>query len=97
MIRFFRPGDRVQLKSGGPVMEVMRYASEDNKLSSTQVECVWYDPDEGRKCKIFHQNSLCRLNWYSRGPKANRKKGMEDKFSSVPGNFQLNKAAFKDQ
>lgn len=63
MIRLFKPGDRVQLKIGGPVMEVMRYVAVDNEVSSTRVECSWYDPDEGRKTKVFHQNSLFKTNW----------------------------------
>lgn len=63
MTRLFKPGDRVMLKSGGPVMEVLDYVLEENPLlgvyvSSQKVKCVWYDPEEGRKIGEFHQRSL---------------------------------------
>lgn len=63
MIRLFKPGERVQLKSGGPVMEVIKYNVEShpllgNTVSTTRVECSWYSAEEGRKTKVFHQNML---------------------------------------
>lgn len=82
MIRLFRPGDRVQLKVGGPVMEVMKYVTVDNEVSSTQVECAWYDPDEGRKTRIFHQNSLLKTNWSKTRPLTKAR----DNIMSIDGN-----------
>lgn len=63
MTRLFKPGDRVILRSGGPVMEVLDYALEYKPLlgpviSNHKVRCVWYDPVEGRKTGIYHQKSL---------------------------------------
>lgn len=63
MTRLFKPGDRVILNSGGPVMEVLDYALEENPVigihvSSQKVRCVWYDPEKGRQTGIFHQRSL---------------------------------------
>lgn len=68
MIRLFKPGDRVQLKIGGPVMEVMKYVTKVSPIlgvyeSNYQVECVWFDPEEGRKTAVFHQNSLVKASW----------------------------------
>jgi uncharacterized protein YodC (DUF2158 family) len=69
--RYFKPGDRVQLRSAGPVMEVMKYTEERHMLfgmfvSNTRVLCVWYDKHEGRKEGVFHQNSLMRASIPSR-------------------------------
>ena len=65
MCRLFKPGDRVQLRSGGPIMEVIKYAIcyspwLGNYTSNDIVECVWYDPDEGRKKGRFHQKNLVK-------------------------------------
>lgn len=71
MMRLFKPGDRVQLKTGGPVMEVMRYATKVSPIlgvyeSNHHVECVWFDPKEGRRTAVFHQNSLMKASWVKR-------------------------------
>jgi len=71
MQRYFKPEERVQLRSGGPVMEVMKYAEEKHMLfgvfvSNVRVLCVWYDRHEGRKEGVFHQNSLMRARIPSR-------------------------------
>ncbi|WP_157493879.1 DUF2158 domain-containing protein [Fulvivirga imtechensis] len=63
MNRLFKPGDRVVLRSGGPVMEVLNYVLEYKPflgpmLSNHKVRCVWYDPIEGRRTAIYHQRSL---------------------------------------
>lgn len=94
MIRLFKPGDRVQLKIGGPAMEVMRYIAANNEVSSTHVECSWYDPDEGRKAKIFHQNSLFKTNWTKTHPlpMAPDKSRSTDKNKSTANNSDKNKA-----
>ncbi|GAA0892730.1 hypothetical protein GCM10009122_24090 [Fulvivirga kasyanovii] len=68
MKRYFKPGDRVQLRSGGPVMEVIKYVEGKDFLLGTstsnhKVLCVWYDKVEGRKEGVFHQNSLIKTKW----------------------------------
>lgn len=61
MVRLFKPGDRVTPRSGGPVMEVIKYVEEDGLLiqgvSDRKVLCVWYD-SQGRKKDVFYQNTL---------------------------------------
>jgi uncharacterized protein YodC (DUF2158 family) len=61
-VRRFKPGDRVQHRNGGQVMEVMKYVLERRPLvgevcSDCLVECVWYDDGE-RQSEVFHQNVL---------------------------------------
>ncbi len=61
-VRRFKPGDRVQHRNGGQVMEVMKYVLEHRPLvgevySDSLVECVWYDGGE-RQSGVFHQNIL---------------------------------------
>jgi uncharacterized protein YodC (DUF2158 family) len=62
MARLFKAGDTVVLKSGSPVMKVIKYIEEDGLLgkevSDRKVQCVWYDPNDGRKKEVFHQNML---------------------------------------
>lgn len=63
MTRLFKPGDRVILNSGGPVMEVLDYALEESPVIGThvsgqKVRCVWFDPETGRRTGTFHQRSL---------------------------------------
>lgn len=65
MTRLFKPGDRVILKPGGPVMEVLEYVLEDNPLvgvhlSNQKLRCVWYDKEGERKTGVFHQRSLTK-------------------------------------
>ena len=65
--RIFKPGDRVQLRNGGPVMEVMKYAEIQSrifgkKVSDYLVECAWYDQTRGRQTSIFHQNGLIKVS-----------------------------------
>ena len=65
MKRYFKPGDRVHLRSGGPIMEVIKYVESNDLLlgksvSNSKVLCVWYDKIEGRKEGIYHQNSLIK-------------------------------------
>ena len=68
MARLFKPGDRVQLKSGGPVMKVLNYVLKRRPfvgtyLSDSEVECAWYDRGEGRrKTDVFHQNALMKTS-----------------------------------
>lgn len=64
VVRKFKPGDRVEQKSGGPVMEVMHYEVEDKPLvgefvSEQDVRCVWYEEGE-RKTGVFDQRTLTK-------------------------------------
>lgn len=64
VVRKFKPGDRVQQKSGGPVMEVIHYEVEHKRLvgdfvSDQDVRCVWYG-EEGRETGVFDQRTLTR-------------------------------------
>lgn len=66
IIRMFKPGDRVQRKSGGPVMIVQRYAREFSPLvgwyeSNYLVECSYYRSD-GYQREVIHQNNLIKSN-----------------------------------
>jgi uncharacterized protein YodC (DUF2158 family) len=68
MTRLFKKGNRVQYKSGGPIMEVLKYVEKKNPLqdrsvSNHWVKCVWYDKNFERKEAVFHQNSLNRVHW----------------------------------
>jgi len=61
----FKPGDRVQQKSGGPVMHVLKYAREYNPIlgefeNGSTVVCSWYSKDGYRKEK-FHQKTLIKV------------------------------------
>ncbi|MDW3195458.1 MAG: DUF2158 domain-containing protein [Cytophagales bacterium] len=65
MIRHFKPGDRVQLKSGGPVMEVIKYVQQGKRLgkstvSNAKVLCVWFESGGNRKEEVIHQNRLIK-------------------------------------
>ena len=67
MVRYFKPGDRVELRSGGPKMEVLKYILKHdpvagNYLSEYEVECVWYNKEGGRKTDVFHQNTLVKVS-----------------------------------
>ena len=66
--RLFKTGDKVQLKTGGPVMEVIRYVLRNNFLyaqhiSTEYVECAYYSflDKEWRK-DVFHQNNLVKVD-----------------------------------
>ncbi len=63
--RKFRTGDRVRQKSGGPVMEVVKYCMEHELMGDVfslhDVKCVWYDEDKNRFVKVFDQRSLYKL------------------------------------
>ncbi|HHH49482.1 MAG TPA: DUF2158 domain-containing protein [Saprospiraceae bacterium] len=62
IVRKFKPGDWVEHKLGGPVMEVLRYEVERKALvgeiiNERDVKCVWYENGE-RKTKVFDQRTL---------------------------------------
>ena len=62
IIRKFKPGDWVEHKLGGPVMEVIRYEIKRKLLvgevvSEQDVKCVWYEDGE-RKTATFDQRTL---------------------------------------
>lgn len=65
-VRKFLPGDRVQQKKGGPVMEVIKYVTDRDMLTGTthsdiNVECVWFE--EGtRHTGVFDQRSLFKVS-----------------------------------
>ena len=60
--RKFKPGDRVEHKLGGPVMEVIHYVTERRPwvgevLSDEDMKCVWYEDGE-RKTAVLNQRTL---------------------------------------
>ncbi|RMG83990.1 MAG: hypothetical protein D6714_08830 [Bacteroidetes bacterium] len=64
IVRKFKPGDRVEHRLGGPVMEVIRYEKERDPLageviSDHDVFCVWYEDGE-RKTGVFDQRTLIK-------------------------------------
>jgi uncharacterized protein YodC (DUF2158 family) len=64
-VRKFLPGDRVQQKKGGPVMEVIKYVTERDiltgtTLSDTNVECVWFD-EGNRHTGVYDQTNLFKV------------------------------------
>lgn len=64
--RKFKTGDRVHRKSGGPTMEVVKYALEHrafvgDDFSMHDVVCVWYDEEGNRHREVFDQRSLYKL------------------------------------
>lgn len=64
LVRKFKPGDRVEHKSGGPVMEVIHYVVVRRPLvgkilSEKDVKCVWYENGE-RKTAILDQRVLIK-------------------------------------
>ncbi len=62
----FKPGDRVQLRSDGRIMEVIKYVNKfsiliGNYVSEDEVECVWYE-NGVRKSVVFNQKNLTRAS-----------------------------------
>ena len=53
----FKPGDVVQLKSGGPLMTVVRV--EPGTDGTPMVECTWFDKSE-QKNSVFRELVLDR-------------------------------------
>lgn len=49
----FKPGDVVQLKSGGPEMTVVRYEPADG----LDITCTWFNNNDLKE-KSFHQDLL---------------------------------------
>lgn len=67
MIKLFKPGDKVQVHNGGPVMTVQRYALKHTPWNGThesdcEVECSWYDLKTGHRSGIFHQLTLTKVH-----------------------------------
>ena len=65
MVRYFKPGDKVQLKNGGPVMTVLKYIEEKEAFVGTIesdefVECEWFD-EKGPHREVFNQNALLKV------------------------------------
>lgn len=62
MSKFFKVGDTVRQKSGGPVMEVLRYLQDYSDLSDKTrkklVLCTWKGPNGEWFERAFHQNEL---------------------------------------
>ncbi|WP_421898314.1 YodC family protein [Marinoscillum sp.] len=55
MLRKFKIGDRVKLKSGnGPTMVVKEYEPQDG----AEVTCQWFDNSDKLYEKSFHQDTL---------------------------------------
>ncbi len=66
-VRKFKAGDRVQQKSGGPVMEVVKYAMDHLPLggetySDHHVVCVWYDENKDHHEQVFDQRALFEVD-----------------------------------
>ncbi|UII18989.1 YodC family protein [Fulvivirga ligni] len=66
MVRLFKPGDWVQLKSGGPIMKVIKYCHLGSLKGPLQdsnylLECAWYDRHGVRQARTYHQGSLNRV------------------------------------
>lgn len=64
--RKFKTGDRVHRKSGGPVMEVVKYPLEHQALAGDfqsvhDVLCVWFDKNGERHKEVFDQRTLFKL------------------------------------
>lgn len=85
MKKIFKPGDRVRLRSGSPIMVVQKYAREYSPWigwyeSSIIVECTWFDA-EGYKRKNFHQNNLIKAtsNYLKNNSLDTRKSGQFQK------------------
>ena len=65
MARYFKPGDKVQLKNGGPLMTVLKYIEVKEPLVGTVesdefLACEWFDK-EGPHRDVFNQNALIRV------------------------------------
>lgn len=65
MVRYLKPGDRVQERSGGPVMTVLKYIEEKEPLVGVEesdefVECEWFDK-EGPHKDVFNQKALVKI------------------------------------
>lgn len=62
--RLFKPGDRVQLKSGGPVMIVQKYPLKYGIFGWHEdpysVECTWVDSKKGYQRSTFLVRKLVR-------------------------------------
>ncbi len=54
----FKPGDVVELRSGGPKMTVRNYEPQD----SAEVTCEWFDKSHSLCTKSFHQDTLRTYN-----------------------------------
>lgn len=66
----FNPGDRVQLRSGGPVMIVQKYPLKHSVLfgwyvDDKTVECTWYDTEKGFQKRHFLQRNLVKSPYES--------------------------------
>lgn len=65
--RLFKQGDRVQKKTGGPVLTVQRYINEYNPWigwhkSKNTVECSFWHSRKGYQKILLHQNNLVKLS-----------------------------------
>ena len=56
MERKFKPGDKVQLISGGPIMTVEGY--ETGSANERKVKCVWFDEKNKPQEKTFAEELL---------------------------------------
>lgn len=59
MANAFKPGDQVQLKSGGPIMTVSKYDSYDGE---PMVVCQWFDTKQPAPLEYsFSEAQLVRV------------------------------------
>ena len=55
MANDFKPGDEVQLKSGGPVMTIEKFINTDD---GEKAVCDWFDKSEKPQSRSFPLHSL---------------------------------------
>ncbi len=68
MRRHFKKSDTVQLRSGGPLMRVLRYIDsgkrDNRKKPKVQVVvCEWFQKTYGWRQKAFRQNKLVKKQY----------------------------------
>lgn len=69
--KLFKPGERVQLKSEGPIMTVQKYVHEYDPIvgwheNNNAVLCTWVDAKKGCQKLVTHQKNLAKYSLTSR-------------------------------
>jgi uncharacterized protein YodC (DUF2158 family) len=61
----FKPGDSVELKEGGRMMQVIEVISYRN-LEEPIICCKWYEPKtKETRTNIFRESKLKLFDWYN--------------------------------